>query len=318
MTMFPLVEQLQELMKSYYTALRYDPSTARDYLANINDIRLQIALTAEVMNIWYEQVNITANSSNFQDTAWFSRNDINYVIRRGIANLINGATLSAVDQGNRQRLVTREPLNWQQLLSQIQFSASGIAAIGQQTLFNFPQELFFQKNETLGLSVENQTSAGNIFYHGADLKESLEKVRRDNIVEEINNYLPEPQLVPILFQFPSATVGTPASNPSGGDEIFSTKNDRSVILTHVSSTAFDCRYTITDEARSQLICEEVEALGIAGNFIDPFEVYYALPYPHLLRQGDRLRLRALNGSLITGNEETADALQFLTFKGFSM
>lgn len=318
MNTFPLVEQLQELLKSYYACLRYDPSGAASILQIINEIRLRIGLDAEVLNIWWEQVNVVANATGFQDTAWFSRNDINYLIRRGVCNLNNNVNLSAVDEGNKQRLVTREPLAWQQLFSQVQNSATAIAQVGQQLPFDLPQELAFQKNETLGLSVQNQADDARIIYHGADLKETIEQVRVDEIKAEIAAYLPEPQLVPITFQFTTTDVGNHAVNPSGGNDIFSTKNDRSVILTHVSMSSPNCKFTLTDEGRSQLICEEVESTGMAGFYKDPFSTYYPLPYAHLLRKGDRLRLRGLNGSDITTATEAANTLFYLVFKGYSL
>jgi hypothetical protein len=311
--MFSLIQQLQELIKSYYIALTYDTAKAASILQTINDLRLQVAIDAEMREIFYSQVNVPANASGFQENVWFSRNDISYIVNRGLADLLEAVTVSAVNQGNRQRIITREPLKWQQL-----FAATQNNTLGQQTLFDLPQEIQFQQNEALGLSITGQTDAGFIFFHGCTLKDNLEDVRRQDLANEIAGYLPEPQLIPILFQFPSNAIGTIAINAAGGDQIFSTKYDRSIVITEVSTTASRVRFTLTDEARNQLICERVEARGIASNFENKFTTYYKLPYPHLLRKGDRLRADILNGSLMTNNAEAQDTVFFLTFKGYSM
>lgn len=311
--MFPLIDQLQELIKSYYISLTYDTDKAAMILQQINDIRLKIALDAEMRQIFWQQLNVPANASGFQQNVWFSRNDIKYIVNRGLADLVLNATVSAVNQGNRQRIITREPLAWQQI-----FPATQNNANGQQTLFNLPQEIEFQENEALGLSITGQTVAGFLFFHGCTLKDTLEDVRRSEIVNEIEQYLPEPQLVPMLFEFSSAVAGTLAINPAGGDQIFSTKNDKSVVLTHVSTTASKCRLTLIDEARNQTLCNRVEMRGVASAFNDQFTTYYELPYPHLLRKGDRLRADILNGSDMTGDTQAINVLHFLTFKGYSM
>lgn len=311
--MFSIIEQMQELVKSYHIALTYDQGKAAAILQDINQIRLNIALDAEMRQIFWDEVKVPANASGFQQNVWYSRNDIKYIVDRVLADLVVDATVSAVNQGNRQRIITREPLAWQQI-----FPATQNNANGQQTLFNFPQEIEFQENEALGLSIEKQTADGFLFFHGCTLKDTLEDVRRSEVADEINSYLPQPQLVPILFQFPNALSGTLAINPAGGDTIFSTKNERSVILTHVSTTASKCRLTLMDDARNQTLCNRVEMRGVASAFNNQFTTYYELPYPHLLRKGDRLRADILNGSEMTGNTEVADTIFFLTFKGYSM
>lgn len=311
--MFHLIDHVLELLKSYYVALVYDQNKAAKLLQDINDLRLQIAIDAEMREIFYDQVDIPANASGFQESVWYSRNDIRYVVRRAIAMLDDATTISVVNQGNKQRILTREPLGWQQIFSAIQGLANG-----QNTLFDFPQEIEFQENEALGLSTQGQTDAGWVFFHGATLKDTLEDARRNDIQDEINTYLPQPQLIPILFQFPNNTAGTLAVNSANGNQIFSTKYNRSIILTEVSTTASDCRLTLIDEARNQLVCERVEMRGIASQFNNSFTAFYKLPYPHLLRRGDRLRIDVLNGSDITGDTEAANEIKFLTFKGYSV
>lgn len=311
--MFESIEQLQELLKSYYIALRYDNNKAKNLLNIINEIRLEIALDAEVREIFYSQVDSPANASGYQESAWFSKNDINYAIRRGVAYLAANARISAINQGSGQKIITREPLAWQHF-----FSAAQGFSLGQEIPFDFPQELMFGKNEALGLSITGNTSAGYIFYHGCTFKDILEEVRKEEIEKEISEYLPQPQMIPLLFQFPSAVVGTLAINPSGADEIFSAKYERSVIITHVSTTAPSMRLTLIDEGRNQLICQRVDIRGIAGLSTNQYTTYYKLPYPHLLRRGDRLRMEALNGSAITGAAQAANVLQYINFKGYSL
>ena len=313
--MFESIQQLQELIKSYYIAKRYNQQKANDLLAQINQLRLDIALDAEVRENFYAQLDIPAISNGYQQSKWFSKNDIEYIINRGLANLTEDTTISAVNQGNRQRVITREPTSWQHVFAAVQ----GIG-IGQETLFDFPQEIQFAENEALGLSIADQSdqTPGWIFYHGCTLKETLEEVRVNEIKDEINGYICEPELIPLVFQFPEATAGTLAVNASGDDEIFSSKYDRSLILTHVSVTTHLARLTIIDEGRNQLICQRVEAAGIASLFTNRFGTYYKLPYPHLLRRGDRLRMEALNGSIMFDDETTPDTLQYLNFKGYSL
>lgn len=317
MAMFPAIDTLQELIKSYTIAQAYDTQKAADLLGQIRDLRLEIALDAEGREIFYSQIIVPfLAAGSYQQTQWFTKNDIAYTLRRGIAKLSDAATLSAVNEGNKQRVITREPIAWQQIFSSIQEAVP----FGQQTLFDFPQELQFQENETFGLSIAGQiTSNGYVFYHGCTLKDTIEDVRIADLKQEIDSYVPEgQQLVPILFQFPSNVVDTPAQSPTGSSDIFTAKNSRSVILTHVSTNAPDMRLTITDEGRNQVICENIEARGVAAEESNRFTSYYELPYPHLLRRGDRLRFRARNGSEITGVEEAANTVFYLCFKGYSI
>jgi len=66
------------------------------------------------------------------------------------------------------------------------------------------------------------------------------------------------------------------------------------------------------------ICNEVEAMGVAGRQDNQYDVWYPLPYPHLLRAQDRIQFRALNGSLISGDEMEADVVNTLCFRGFTL
>jgi hypothetical protein len=311
--MFPYINELQEALKSYYIANSYDKAKANAILNEINERRLSIAVDALARNIFYGQVDIPANSSGYQQTVQFAKDDIKYIINRGIASLDDGTTIAATNQGNKQRIITREAIAFQQL-----FAVTQNATNGQQTLIDLPQEIMFDANEVLSLALQNQTNPGWLFFHGCTLKDYLEDAQIKDLENEISSYLPEPQLVPIVFQFPDATAGTLAINASGGNQVVSTKNPRSIILTGVSTTASDCRMTLIDEARNQIICDRVEARGIASDFENQFTTYYDLPYPHLLRAGDRIRADILNGSDITASTETVNALRYLTFRGFTM
>lgn len=313
--MFELIKQLQELIKSYYIALRYDTQKANTLLQAINQIRLEIALDAEIREVFWEQKTVPFDASGFQQNVWFSKDDINYIVNRILASLETTVQVAAVNQGNRQRIITREFTAWQHLFPAVQSNLNG-----QQTLFDFPQEIFFSENETLGLSIQGQTAEnGFLFYHGCTLKDTLEETRRQDIADEITKYIPEPQLIPIIFQFPSITVGSAAVSATGDTDIFSAKCDKSVILTHVSTTATASRINaLSDTGRNQLLVQGVEMAGVAANFQNNFESYYRLPFPHLLRRGDRLKLEALQGSLITAGVQAINTLNFLTFKGYSM
>jgi hypothetical protein len=313
--MFSLIEQLQELIKSYYIVSNYDTQKAQRILRELNALRWEIAIDAEQRSIFWEQQNIPALATGYQQTVWFSRNDIKYNLVRALADLDVGVTISTVNQGNRQRIITREPINWQQLFPQVQNTGTDL---GQQTLFDFPQEIQFQENEALGLAILGQTSDGFVFYHGCTLKDRLDDITPEDIAAEIDEYIPEPQLVPMLFEFASLTAGTFATPAGGGNDIFSTKNSRSVILTHVSCSTQAARLTLTDQARNQLICERVEISGIAADSTNKFTTYYRLPYPHLLRRGDRLKAVIEQGSILAADSTPINVTQFLTFKGYTV
>lgn len=312
--MFPSIEILQELIKSWTIAKTYSATRAAELLDEINRLRLEIAIDAEGRRIFYEQLEVPALAAGtYQQTKFFTKNDINYVLRRGIALLSDAAVVSAVNEGSRQRIVTREPIAWQQLFSCVQGSP-----LGQQTLFDFPQELFFAENETFGISIQGQiVNDGWIFYHGCTLKDTIEDVAIGELDAEIKSYVPEgQQLVPLIFRFPSNVVGTPATDPGGSDQILCAKSSRSVVLTHVSTNAPDTRISLIDEGRNQLICRNIEARGVAAEETSRFTTFYELPYPHLLRRGDRLRLEGVNGSLISGSAEVADTDFYFTFRGY--
>jgi hypothetical protein len=314
--LFPRINTLQELIKSYTIAQAYSPTKAKALREQINAIRLEIAIDAEMREIFYAQQLVPPlTNAAFAQSIWFTKDDIRYIIKRGVARLTANATVSVVNQGNRQRIITREPIAWQQFFSDIQ---NAPPALGQQTLFDLPQELEFTENEALGIQIQGQVANdGYLFYHGCTLKDNLDEARVSDINAEIESYIPEgAQIVPILFQFTAAAAGNPAVNAAGGADILSAKNSRSVVLTHFSTSAQECRFTLQDTGRNQLICQDIEMRGVAAGATNQFTTWYELPFPHLLRRGDRLKLQAINGSVITGNNTAANTVQYFAAKGY--
>lgn len=308
--MFASIEQLQELVKSYYIALAYDSGKASSLLTDINRLRMDIAVDAEMRDIFWLQQNIPANASGFNQTFWISKNDIAYTLNRAVTNFSfnDSVKISTTNQGNKQRLITREFIAWQQLFSSFQTTIAG-----QIDVFDFPQELKFAENEPLELGVQGNTQDSKVIFHGCTLKDSISDVSLNDLQSEIDSYLPQPQLVPLLFIFSANAAGTLAKNLSGAVDILSQKNDRSVILTHVSIDNDAMDLTITDEGRNQILCENVDSNGIAANVSNPVTTYYRLPYPHLLRRGDRLKAR-----IASQGTATINFVSHLTFYGYSM
>lgn len=320
---FPLVDKLKDLVKTYHVYKTFDKTLAETLLTQINDLRLQIALDADIRQIYYSQLPVPANAGGGKRDIFFTRGDTRFTVNRGIAYLAQTDTISLLHQGKRTNVITRTDVAWQQLFSQTQLAA---AIRGQQLAFDFPEEIYFQNNETLDIGVTS-TAAGNIILHGCNLKDDYTP-DGDNIKAEINKRdeygnpsLPEWQVIPLIFSFASVVAGTEAVGANGRNEIYSVKSDKSVILTHVSISNQNCRVSLFDDGRSQEICERVEASGFAANESSPYTTYYPLPYPHLLRKQDRLKMRALNVSFITGAAGSAVPINtpvYLTFWGHTV
>lgn len=311
---------INELIKSYHVFCKFDKVKADAILKRINEYRLQLVILAEQRQIFIEQLNVPINASGYKNDLFFTHDDIDSLVIRGIARLDDAVTVSLVQQGTRENLFTRQSVAWQHLFSDVQFLPDN----GQQIPFDFPQEIYLEKSQTLDIGITNQTTIGFVFVHGANLKDDLAP-NQQALLDEINLIefdgtpnLPKPQLVPIQFQFANAVLDDPAIAVDGGDQIYSIKSERSVLLTEVSITDPSMRITLIDKGRNQEICNEVEALGVAGLEDNQFTVYYPLPYPHLLRKQDRIQFRALNGSTITGDLTDEDVLQTLCFRGFTI
>lgn len=319
------IKKLAELIKSYTifqtVASGANDATyqklADDCLKEINQIRIALAIDAEMKEVFFAQRNIGANERSI----YFSKNDMAFNVVQGIGYFENGVTLSMINQGSRKKTITREPVAWQQLFPTVQS-----LALGQQTMFPLPETLRFGENQSLNFTIQGQTLASYLFLHGYTLKDNLEDVAKNDIEAEFldangnTKYLPETQIVPIEFKFPSNVLGTYATAPNGAEDIFSLKNERSVLLTHVSTTATNCRIDkLTDEGRNQTLAERVEMAGVASNYQNAFTTWYSLPNPHLLRRGDRLKAVIQNGSPMAANAvQAADVQHVLCFKGITL
>lgn len=331
--MFLAIEQLRELIKSYTIAetvalasgTQIDMDYADNLLQQINQMRLDLATQAEMREIFWDQVIIpnAANANTVQNN-WFSKNDIAYIIKRGIAALDMGVSVSLLNQGDKLKTITREMTQWQALFASVQSQS-----LGQQTLIDLPEALRFGANQALNIGVQGQVTGlgtvaqGWLFLHGATTKENLEESTVKEIQSEFiddngnTKYLPETQLVPLIFQFPTGTLDEFATDPSGNQNIFSVKNDRSVLLTHISTSSVDYRVDkLQDEGRNQLLCERIEVEGIASDMTNSWTAWYELPYPHLLRRGDRLKAVLQNGSNLENNGPiAANVNTYLMLKG---
>lgn len=327
--MNPLIDRLHELLKSYTVAASVanatkapaDADRAQALLDSINKIRIDLAVNAEMREVFWQQKNIpAAANANIVQNIFVSKNDINYTFTRGIASLLVATNLRLLNQGARAIEITRNATAWQMLFSDIQKAVP----LGQQIPFNFPETLFFGENQSLNIGIQGQTSAGFMFFHGATLKDnllesSIADIRREFLTDDGNTrYIPETQIVPIEFKFADANAGTIATDGNGDDQIFTVKNDKSVLLTEVSTTTPAMRVTLTDEGKNLTFCDTVEVAGIAATATNPFTGWYPLPEPHLLRRGDRIKLKGINGSLITGDETAANTLNYLAFRGHTL
>lgn len=310
---------INELIKSYYIFSRFDPVKANEILERLNRYRLQLVTLAAQRQIFIEQLTIEANASGYKNDVFFTHDDIDSLVSKFIAWLGNGTTISLVHQGTRENLFTRQPVAWQQLMSESQL----VATNGQQIPFDLPQEIFLGKSQTLDIGVTNQTSEGLVFVHGANLIDNRENV--DQLIAEINGVefngmpnIPKPQLIPIQFKFESEDLDSPAVAVDGGDNILSVKNEKSVILTDISCTSLDFKMSLEDKGRNMTIATNVEASGISALVTNQYTGYYPLPYPHLLRAKDRIQLRGLNVSAISSNPTPTNVVQTLVFRGFTI
>lgn len=314
-----LYYELNELIKNYQIFKEFDKPLASQLLIKINELRLAIAILAEQHQIFWEQLNIEGNSSGYTNDLSYSPDDINAIVTRFIANLNVNVTMSLVLQGDRETVFTRQSVSWQQLASNVQTKTAG-----QQIPFDLPQEIFLRRNESLNIGITNQTTNGQFFVHGSNIKDDYSP-NKNALATEINSRdvkgdanLPQTQLIPIEFKFTAATNDNKAVSLNGDSDIFSIKSEKSVILTHVSTTSINSRISLRDNGRNQTLCTEVESQGVAGFVTNPYAVWYPLPHFHLLRAKDRFALKALNGSAITNAQDTANTIQRITFRGFTI
>lgn len=312
---------LNEYMKAYHVFCKFDTKKANEILGKINECRLQIVTLAEQREIFYSQIDVPANASGYKNDVFFTQDDINSLVIRMIAWLEENVTMSLTQLATREVLFTRQAVAWQQIASEVQDPATNT---GQKIPFDFNQEIYLEANQALDIGITNQTTGGFVFLHGCNLKDDYAP-NRQALLNEISLVetdgtpnLPKPQLVPIQFMFRAGAVDDPAVAVDGGKDIFSIKSERSIVLLEVSTTSINSRMSLSDRGRNQEMAVDVESLGVAGYEKNQYAVYYPLPYPHLLRAQDRLQFRALNGSNITGTYESADLIQTLCFRGFTI
>lgn len=304
---------MQEILKNYYknTSLGQDKSAKKD-LESLNEYRLNNVVDAGLRRIFYDQVDIPALASGGRTDTFFSRNDVDWVLKRGIADLDIGTSVSLEKSGGKEKVLTREEIIWQQIFSAVQGTSDGL-----ELLMDFPQEVYFGENESLQVGLTGNVNDGWLWFHGATIRSQLD-INLNKIQAEIENSLPQTQLVPLIYSFPAGANGSIGVNAGGGSEIFSQKNGSSVLLTHVSITDQNVRLSIYDEGQNLQICDTVEAVGVASLSTNRFTTYYELPYPHLLVRGDRLKLRVVNGTDRNAGYVNADELQYLVFKGYTV
>lgn len=328
--MFLAIEQLKERIKTFTileaiagaTQNKTDIAAAANMLNAINETRLQLGVAAELGEVFYDQINIpAAANANTIQSQWYSRNDQSFMIKRGIASLSQSVQISLLNQGERQKVITREQVAWQQLFSDVQDTVN----VGQQTLLDLPQSLRFRANQALNIAVQGQTSDGFLFLHGQTQKANITDATVNGLRSEFINeegqtiYLPETQVIPMQFQFDAGAADEYAVDPSGNEEIYTIKNDRSVLITGVSVTNRDFRINkLIDVGRNQQICDRIEVLGVAGFAENLYTTFYDLPYPHLLRRGNRLKAVFQNGSTITGANVDADVPVYMAFTGITL
>jgi len=144
-------------------------------------MRLRIAILAEQRQNFVEQLEVKANASGYKNDVFFSRDDIDSLVIKMIAFLETNVNISLTQTGSRRVIFTRQSVAWQQLMSQTQDAADR----GQKIPFDFNQEIYLQENETLDIGVTNQTIAGMIFVHGANLKDDPLFSTQD-LINEIN------------------------------------------------------------------------------------------------------------------------------------
>lgn len=310
---------LNELIKNYHIFSSFDDKRGRELLTAINEIRLAAAARAEQRQIFWKQLSVPSNNAGYTNDLFLTSDDIRSIFARFVAYLGQDVTLGLLQEGSREIVFTRERVAWQQIASSVQSSGNG-----QAYPFELPQEIFLDKNQTLNFSITGQQQQGYIFAHGANLKDDLAP-NLSELAAEIGKLdefgkpsLPQTVLVPIQFQFLSNQSGAVAVAVNGASDIFTNKDSRSVLLTEISTTSINSRLTIIDNGRNQLLCDTVESQGIAGNYLNPYSVFYPLPYPHLLRAQDRLQLKAINGSVITTEVEDADTVFTVCFRGYTI
>lgn len=318
------IEHLQELLKTYYILESLNDSKAPLLKKQINNLRVKLAFEAEMRRIFIEQVNIRSNLSAYPDSYFIKRGTNRFTISKIIGTGIStGASVFLEKQGSEEiatnKSLTNQTFNWEVL-----FSSAGFTPNAPQAPFEFEPELFFDHNESLNITFDKNPNIAALFIHGANLNES-EPIGFDAIESEIQKTLPQWEIVPISFVWPS-TAGVPiqidAVDASGNTDILSTRSDRSILLTGLSyntestpigqtQTQPNSLLTLIDITKNQEICTKVQIGGVCGDIQNKTTTYYDLPYPHLLRAKSQLKVRL--SALRNNNVDTPTNFNFYGF-----
>lgn len=307
------LEQLFDLLRRYNLITAFDK--AQSLRDEINEVRLNLAIQSLKRNIYIQELPIDTNVNSEQSNYFFSRRDTPFTIVKAISSLFQNQKISFLHQGDRRRVLINEFSNWNNLFAEV--SGQPIAAItGNQIPFNFEQELFFSRNQTLQVTVNGLAPLGRIYFHGADV--NIDKpINTDNLVKEIESTLPEWTALPLTFLFSSA-LNVLATNLQGDTDILTPVLDRSLLLTHCATTA-DYSLTLSDIGRNQEICHQIDVLGMASSYIpQQYTAWMPLPYPHLLQAGSQLKIEARSNGLFAGSPVIANTPVYLIFKGFKI
>jgi len=320
---FPEIEALKQAIKTYYALMPF--STTAQNSARLDDIkarRLAIVREAAQRAIFYDYTLFQGQNVGETNTQFFSRGDIKSILKRGIATFAQNVTVALTHQGIRENVFTRDKIAWQQLFSVIQ-NLVATSEHGQNIPFDYPSEIHFNENESLEIQLTNQQADGWLFHHGCNLIDS--SVDLTDLSNEIDNSpLPTAQYVPIVYRFADGIEY--ANDGQNNKWIYSIKNNRSAILTGVSvadsgdspTGGLDCQLTLIDEGRNLEYANLIEMRGVAGCFLNPYTVYYPLPYPILLPRKDRLKIQVKNGSDISQTSQPTNLNNYLNFCGFSI
>lgn len=312
------IEQIQELAKSYFAYKVVGSSQADAVLKTLNQLRINLVSEAEMRRVFWDEVDIKKLASGARRNVFYSRNDVDYLLKRGIVNLESDVTVSLEKRSGTVKRFTRESTAWQALFSERQQLAT---FAGVQVLQDFPQELRFGANESLNIGITGQKLVdGKIWLHGATMENNFD-LNLQALQEEIASSIPQTEIIPLRFRW--LEDKTEAVDVNGNKQILSDKATRSVLITHVSAQTYGgddqagyigWKLSLYDEAKNQQFCDKVNILGIAGEMSNPYQNWYELPYPHVLYRGSRLKMRGYLDTPFEGDSNLVN----LVFKGITI
>lgn len=317
------VAQIQELTKSYFAYRAVNSPEADKILGLLSQLRLNIVTESEMRRIFWDQIKISQLASGTRRNLFYSRNDVDYSLKRGIANLESDVLISIEKRSGTARRFTRESTAWQSVFSYVQGFTTPQAS---EVLLDFPQELRFGANESLNLGITGQIADdGYIYLHGATYENNFD-LNIDQLKKEIADTIPETQYLPLKFQFTSPT--SDAVDVNGSKSILTDKMDRTTLITHVSCNAVSSalgagpfggfRVSLYDEGKNLQFCDAVDICGVSADTTNVRQNWYELPYPHVLYRGDRLKMKGINGDTAGTGYAVADVWYNLVFKGIAI